>query len=141
MSRIDLYVHLNGSSGGGNAENNVQPKTKQTSKDDEVLTVGAFNAKTGKAIGAMVAHNAAQYVGGHISTWTGNSQTGATFQVASSAVGYGIAFMANPYLAAASLALSITTNVINKEYELAWERKEAEVYRQRSGNYLSNKGR
>lgn len=100
----------------------------------------AKHSMTAKAI-KQVGKNTVGYVGSHISVWTGNSYYGSVYQGISNMAGMAKGIAANPVLGSVSAITSLVTYLIDREFNLKWENRNAEQAARRSGNYLTGNSR
>ena len=121
----------------------VQPK--KSADDENVEETFDFydwakNSMTAKAI-KKVGKNTVGYVGSHISVWTGNSYYGSVYQGMQNMAGMAIGIAANPVLGSISAITSLVTYLIDRNFNLKWENRNAEQAARRSGNYLTGNSR
>lgn len=142
MASVTLTVRVKNSKQ-STPEGKVQPK-KNTS-DEKVEEAFDFydwakHSMTAKAI-KQIGKNTVGYVGSHISVWTGNSYYGSVYQGVQNMAGMAIGIAKNPVLGSVSAITSLVTYLIDREFNLKWENRNAEQAARRSGNYLTGNSR
>ncbi len=124
-------------------EGKVQPK--KNTADEKVEETSDFydwakHSMTAKAL-KQVGKNTVGYVGSHISVWTGNSYYGSVYQGMSNMTSMAMGIAANPVLGSISAITSLVTYIIDRNFNLKWENRDAEQAARRSGNYLTGNSR
>ncbi len=87
----------------------------------------------GTAIAAMVAHRSFSYVTSNVGKWTGNNQRQQRVNNAMQAASIVGLALINPYVAIASVGLSIATTAIDEAYDRKWSAKTAANAQARAG--------
>lgn len=121
----------------------VQPKKNTADEETEEnfdFMDWAKHSMTAKAL-KRVGKNTVGYVGSHISVWTGNSYYGSVYQGMQNMAGMAVGIAANPVLGSISAITSLVTFLIDREFTLKWENRNAEQAARRSGNYLTRNSR
>ena len=95
----------------------------------------------GIAAAISIAKNMMAFATSSVEMYTGNSVAQTQINNIMTMAGPAVGIIVNPWAAAATIAVSVTTHALQMSNEVKWENKQAEMTRRRGGTYLSSTAR
>ena len=114
-----------GGTGGSNTGQTDSLPNQQAQKNKE--------KSIGQTVGTLIAMRTISYASSNVGKWLGNSRYQNIVDASQKAIGYGVAFAANPYLGLETVAIDGLTTVGNVAYESYFDAVKSVQMQQRLG--------